>query len=246
MTLVWRPGCASCAAAKQFLIDHGIPFESVNPVEPAGQSRWMELGSPRVPSLLLDERMTAIYHVSQVASLLGLTPAQRTRALRLAWDLSMVVQAWSEQLATISWELMSTPTPSRGRSVRELTINVHEPLREMEVAWETGRFTWNTGRDEVLASDLADAEELRAYSEARSAGWIAFLSSVGEELEQRDPDIRAGGETLSFSALLDSQRLHAAFHYRQLQSFLAAHDAASEHPLDLARLEGLQLPEVVF
>lgn len=246
VSLIWRPGCASCAAAKQFLIDHGVPFESINPVEAEGQERWSELGRPRVPSMLLDGRITAIYHTSQVACLLGLLPAAQGKALRLAWDISTIVEAWSQQLAGIGFELMIAPTPSRSRSLRELTVNVHEPLRLMEVAWESGRFAWNTDRDEELAGELADAAALRAYAERRSAGWIAFLSGVGDELAERDPEILAGEEPLAFSALLDSQRFHAAFHYRQLLSFLAAEGAPPASSLDLAQLEGLRLPDAVF
>lgn len=106
VTLVWRPGCASCAAAKEFLTVNGIAFESVNPVESEGAARWSALGSPRIPSLVLDGRTTAIYHTSQVAALLGLTPAGRGEAVRLAWDLAAIAEAWSEQLAALSFDLL--------------------------------------------------------------------------------------------------------------------------------------------
>jgi hypothetical protein len=243
LTLVWRPGCASCAAAKEFLTVNGIPFESVNPVEPDGAARWSELGRPRIPSLVLDGATTAIYHTSQLASLLGLTTAGRGEALRLAWDLSSVVEAWSELLAPLDFELMNAPTPSRGRSVRNLTVNVHVPLGEMAAAWETGIFTWDTDEDERIAAELADADAVRAYAEARSAGWIAFLMDAGDDLGQADRSVRAGAEELAFSALLDAQRFHAAFHYRQIATFL--HPGAPP-PFDLARLEGLRLPASVY
>jgi hypothetical protein len=107
-------------------------------------------------------------------------------------------------------------------------------------------FTWDTDQDERLAGELEDAEHVRAYAESRTAGWIAFLIGLGDELGQRDPLVRAGEETLAFSALLDSQRFHAAFHYRQLRAFLLGRGVAPERSLDLGLLEGLRLPDAVF
>jgi glutaredoxin len=245
-TLVWRPGCASCRASKEFLTLNGVEFESVNPTEPTGAARWEQLGRPRVPSLVLEGRTTAIYHVSQIAALVGLATRGSATALRLAWDLAAILEAWSEQLDGIGWELMQASTPSRGRTVRNLTVNVHEPVHEMTVAWEGGVFTWDTDADEVRARALTDASSVRSYAQLRTAGWITFLMDVGDELGREERHVQAGGETLSFTDLLDAQRFHAAFHYRQLRTFLEQRDAAPATALDLAQLDGLRLPDVVF
>jgi glutaredoxin len=245
-TLVWRPGCASCRASKEFLTAHGVEFESVNPIEAAGAARWEQLGRPRIPSLVLNGRTTAIYHVSQIAALVGLATGASATALQLAWDLAAILEAWSAQLGEIGWELIKAPTPSRGRSVRNLTVNVHEPVHEMTVAWEGGVFTWDTDRDEARARGLTDAGSVRSYAESRTAGWITFLMDVGDALGRDERLVQAGGETLSFTALLDAQRFHAAFHYRQLRTFLEQRDAAPTTALDLAQLDGLHLPDVVF
>ncbi len=245
-TLVWRPGCASCRASKEFLTAHGVEFESVNPIEAAGAARWEQLGRPRIPSLVLNGRTTAIYHVSQIAALVGLATGASATALQLAWDLAAILEAWSGQLGGIGWELIEAPTPSRGRSVRNLTVNVHEPVHEMTVAWEGGVFTWDTDSDETRARGLTDAASVRAYAESRTAGWITFLMDVGDALGRDERLVQAGGETLSFTALLDAQRFHAAFHYRQLRTFLEQRDAAPATALDLAQLGGLHLPDVVF
>jgi len=51
---------------------------------------------------------------------------------------------------------------------------------------------------------------------------------------------------VQFSSLLDAQRFHASFHYRQLRTFLMRRNAAPAEDFDLARLDGLRLPEAVF
>lgn len=245
-TLVWRPGCASCRAAKEFLTTNGVAFESVNPVEVDGQARWEQLGRPRIPSLVIDGHTTAIYHVSQVASLLNMTAAASAESVRLAWDLAAVLEAWSAQLAAISFDAMIAPTPSRGRPIRNLTVNVHEPIHELTVAWEHGTFTWDTDLDEDRAAQLEDESAVRSYAEAKTAEWIMFLTELGDDVGRRNPEVSAGAERLSFGALLDAQRFHAAFHYRQITTFLAGRAPIDVQPLQLHRLVGLDLPEAVF
>jgi hypothetical protein len=141
---------------------------------------------------------------------------------------------------------MIAPSPSRGRSIRNLTVNVHEPVHEMTVAWEHGTFTWDTDRDEPRAGRLEDAPAVRSYAEVKTAEWIMFLTDLGDDLERRGPEVQAGAERLSFDALLDAQRFHAAFHYRQLTTFLSGRGEAGPPPLGLDRLDGLRLPETVF
>ena len=30
LKVYWQPGCSSCLKTKEFLLDHGVPFQSVN------------------------------------------------------------------------------------------------------------------------------------------------------------------------------------------------------------------------
>ena len=123
---------------------------------------------------------------------------------------------------------------------------MHEPLRLMADGWESGVFVWDTDLDEGIAAQLADADAVRAYAESRTAGWIGFLMDLGDELGRADPQLRAGHETIAFSTLLDAQRFHAAFHYRQIRAFLEAAGVARAGVLELARFDGLRLPQAVF
>ena len=33
LKLYWQPGCSSCLKMKEFVLEHGVPFESVNVLE---------------------------------------------------------------------------------------------------------------------------------------------------------------------------------------------------------------------
>ncbi|MDP6895466.1 MAG: glutaredoxin domain-containing protein, partial [Rhodospirillales bacterium] len=50
LKLYWQPGCSSCLKMKEFVLDHGVRFESVNVLEDdAGFAELQELGVRMVP-----------------------------------------------------------------------------------------------------------------------------------------------------------------------------------------------------
>ena len=50
LKLYWQPGCSSCLKMKEFVLEHGVPFESVNVLEDdAGFAELQELGVRMVP-----------------------------------------------------------------------------------------------------------------------------------------------------------------------------------------------------
>jgi hypothetical protein len=73
VVLFWRPGWASCAAAREFLGGTEVEFEAMNAIDGGeGQRRYVDAGSPMIPSLLVGGRTFPIMHPSQIASLLSL------------------------------------------------------------------------------------------------------------------------------------------------------------------------------
>ena len=50
LKLYWQPVCSSCLKMKEFVLEHGVPFESVNVLEDdAGFAELQELGVRMVP-----------------------------------------------------------------------------------------------------------------------------------------------------------------------------------------------------
>ena len=50
LKLYWQPGCSSCLKMKEFVLGHGIPFESVNVLEDEDGFKTLEkLGIRMVP-----------------------------------------------------------------------------------------------------------------------------------------------------------------------------------------------------
>jgi hypothetical protein len=176
---------------------------------------------------------------------LGVELPGRGEAPALAWDLAGILDSWVEHLRRASWALLVAPTPSRGRSLRNLTVNTFHPVELLPGAWLTGAFDWEPELDDRREAPLRDAAALLAYADRIASGWTSFVLDAGAELA-RARQVRSPRGALSFADLLVSQRWHAAFHYRQLTAFLAANGVRVGGALRVETLAQLELPPDVF
>ena len=188
-----------------------------------GAARWEEAGRPTIPSLVLAGRLLPILHVSQLAKALGFAaPAPPPSALR-AWQTVGRLQEWLARLRPLDRATLTRPTPARGRSLVNLTINVFHPFELLPRAWESGRFDWDPTRDDERERALASPEAVVAYAEGIQRAWGDFVARREDELERRDLVVDSPRGELTYSELLESQSWHVEFHTRQLTEFLAAH-----------------------
>ena len=206
-----------------------------------GEHRWREAGRPLVPTLVVRGEAKPVLHVSQIAEALGLPPPPGGSPLRDAHDSAVILDAWLSHVGALEWETLLRPTPSRGRSLRNLTVNVFGPFELLPAAWTTGSFDWRPEEDGTRETALEDWPALLRFAEGAAAAWSRLLVEAGDELARRDPVVASPRGDVPFSTLLSFQRRHAAFHYRQLVEFLRLDEA-----LDLAAFEDLALPRYVY
>jgi hypothetical protein len=223
-----------------------VDFESVNICEPDGAARWVDAGRPIVPCLLVGGVASPILHVSQLAAMLGLEAPAQLEVMRLAWDGAAVLDAWLKLIRPLDQETLTAPTPSRGRSLRNLTVNVFHPFELLPTAFETGRFDWDPTLDEDREAAVQDAAALVAYASDRRLAWQDWLRESESDLLARNPDITSPRGRVTYANLLDSQRWHAAFHYRQLLAFLEGRGHDLTGARSLPSLDGLTLPAEIF
>jgi hypothetical protein len=165
----------------------------------------------------------------------------------MAWDTVTILENWVEVLPQTSWELVLKPTPSRGRSIRNLTVNTFRPYVLLREAWHTGRFDWYTGEEDTKQEDQIDnLEGLEAYARGVLRTWEEFVSIASDELTVEDPHIASNRGDAPFSVVLGSQRWHAAFHHRQLLHFLRKQGVEPTGALDVEGFMDLELPENVY
>jgi hypothetical protein len=170
-----------------------------------------------VPSLVVGETTTPILHVSQLAAALGLPVPASAEPTRIAWETLPLLRSWLDRIRPLDLEALTAPTQSRGRSLRNLTVNVFHPFELLPAAWTTHDFPWDPDRDVERERALRTAAEVTAYAGERLAAWTDFVLALGDG----DPVVTSPRGELPFSALLESQREHVSFHHAQLVEFLA-------------------------
>ena len=224
------------------------------------RERWLAAGSPPVPTLVLDREAHVLQHPGQAAALLGLeTPEPAGDAARVARDVEAVVAAWLELAEDAPWDALLEPLPRLARTPLALAVDTFIGVGALAGAYDSGWFHWpgdpTTGEtgdacviayEASLVAGIAARDDLLAFLRPLAAAWRR-VAADHEHALLVEPDRRIGaprGE-LSWLELLEAQRLHAAQHLRQATAFLAARGHAVP-ALDLATLQGLRLPAIVY
>ncbi len=216
-----------------------------NVLQEDGARRWREAGSPLIPSALVDGAVLPILDVSQLAAALGLATTARSAIPAAAWDLAAVLDAWVDLMPLVAGDLLTAPTPSRGRSIRNLTVNTFHPVELLPTAALRGVFPWDPDRDDEREAALTDPASVLAYARGIAATWTVWLLEHADDLDPSLPVSSPRGD-LSLGDLVLSQRWHAAFHYRQVTAVLRAHAVSLDGALRVESLSGLELPAEVF
>ena len=199
-----------------------------------------------IPSLVLDGGAIPILHRSPLAKLLDLPLADEAGATALAWDCAVLLDAWVDGIRDLAFAELVEPTRSRGRSLRNLTVNVFHPFELLPGALEEGDFPWDPDGDADREEPLTTAESVVEYAAERAAGWRWFLAGLGDRLDHDLPVVSSPRGEIGFADLLAQQRWHAAFHYRQLVAHRIETGRGLASPFVVHRLVGLRLPLAVF
>jgi hypothetical protein len=219
-----------------------VGHRSWNTAEPDGAARWTAVGRPALPAVAVDGAVTPLFHLSQLAAALGMSFGDGAAWAAAGWDIATILRAWASHLGELDFELALEPTPSRGRTLRNLTVNAFHPIELLVEAWETGRFDWNPDLDGERERVLAEGAALAAYAERIGGTWHDFLLASGDS--PGDKAVATSRGELAFADLVASQRWHAAYHYRQVVEFLRARGVALTEPVDVGAQVGL--PDDVF
>ena len=235
-----------------------MSYESV--VITNDRERWLAAGSPPVPTLVLDGTAHVLQHPGQAATLLGLeSPWTAGDAGPVAADVDAVVAAWLEIAEATTWDALLEPLPRLGRTPLALAVDTFIGIQALTGAYDSGWFHWpgnpvtgETGDAAVveyeasLVAGIAGRDDLLAFLRPIAAAWRKVaLDHEHVLLVEPGRKVRAPRGELSWLELLEAQRLHAAQHYRQATTFLRARGHGVP-ALDLAQLDGLQLPAVAY
>jgi hypothetical protein len=235
-----------------------MEFESV--VISVERERWIAAGSPAVPTLVIDGTAHVLQHPSQAGLLLGLeTPPALRDAVQVAWDIDAVEHAFLELVETTRWDALLTPMPVLNRTPLALAVDASVGITALLEPFVTGWFHWpgnpvtgELGDATVVAYEasivvsIGDRLDLLAVVRPVVESWRTFVLEY-EDAFRVDPAraVRTPRGELTWVALLEAQRLHAAQHYRQAATQVASLGHRVPE-LDFSTLYGMRLPTAIY
>jgi hypothetical protein len=224
------------------------------------RERWLADGSPPVPTLVIDGTPHVLQHPSQAGALLGLmTPPALRDAVRVAWDIDSVMQAFVQLASETPWDGLLSSMPVLNRTPLALAVDASVGIDALREPFAGGWFHWPgnpatgvTGDAAVVAYEasivatIGDRDSLLAFVVPVAERWRAYVAENAEAFRS-DPArrVRTPRGELTWVELLEAQRLHAAQHYRQAVTQVAS----LGHPvpaLDLTSLYGMRLPVTIY
>ena len=153
------------------------------------RAEWEALGSGVIPLVTQGERRLQMVYLGQLRAFLGLPPAEDTPAyLVLVSAHERVLEAVERAIGGVPPAHLSTPTPNRGRDIREMTHNIHHMVQAMTLALDSGNldgyppaksYDFEQSRRFQTSAELADFAR-----EVRSA-WIERAALVDEAAAAR-------------------------------------------------------------
>jgi hypothetical protein len=201
-----------------------------------------------------------LQHPSQAALLLGFeAPPALRDAWQVAWDVDAIAQAWLEVARETPWDAVLESVPGLARTPLALTVDALVGIAALTDALASGWFHWpgnpRTGElgdasvvayEASIVAGLRDREDLLAFARPVVRAWRDAVGEHDDALRNApDRMLQAPRGALTLVELLEAQRLHAAQHYRQATTFLAAQGQPFPE-LELERLYGLRLPEAIY
>lgn len=188
-----------------------------------------------MPAAVFGDVRQAIYHVDQLAEILGIDPdASGASYSELVAALERVLVAVERAVRQVPPACLSSPTPNRGRDIRELAFNIHDPIRSLAASLDSGEFDWHTENDYERSRGFGSIEDLADFCRSVRIAWAARARQV-DEVEAFRMVVTERGELTNLK-LLEAQAIHAGRHLDHVYEFLRGIGVEPADALDEAAL----------
>ena len=249
LKVYWQPGCSSCLKTKEFLLDHGIPFESVNVLE--DDEAFTELQALGVRMGPIAARGTtwangAVFRdVAEVAGFeyeghTMLTPEE------MKDKVLMILDAAGRYLAQIPDDQLDDILPGRPRSCRQLVYHVFDvPKVFLDRVEHDAPYTYEALKS-ILPDEMKTKDDLMAYGRGNRERFAAWWDRDGATTDFKQPGKVYYGE-VSLHEVLERTGWHSGQHTRQIILMLREKlGIEPDGPLVDADFAGLPLPKNVW
>lgn len=179
LKVYWQPGCSSCLKTKEFLLDHGMDFHSVNVLEDdAGFAELQALGVRLVPVVARGPVWAngAVFRdVAQVAGFPYGAPKMLAPAA-MTEKVLMILDAAARYLSQIPDDRLDEVLPGRPRSYRQLVYHVFDiPKVFLDRVEHDAPYTYEALKS-ILPPEMVSKDDLMTYGRATRARFAAWWS----------------------------------------------------------------------
>ena len=245
----WQPGCSSCLKTKEFLLEHGIPFQSVNVIEDENGFKELEaLGVRMVPIVAKGDQWANGAVFRDVAKVAGfdydghkmLSPEEmKDKVLQN-------VDAAGRYLSQIPEEQLDTLLPGRPRSYRQLVYHVFNiPEVFLNRVEHDAPYTYEALKS-VLPDDMKTKQDLLDYGQGVRDRFVQWWERDGSATDFTQPGKVYYGE-VTLHEVLERTGWHTGQHTRQIILMLREKlGIEPDRPLTDADFAGLPMPKNVW
>ena len=249
LKVYWQPGCSSCLKTKEFLIDHGIAFQSVNVLEDEeGFKELQALGVRLVPIVARGTVWANGAVFRDVAKVAGFEHAGHAMLTpeEMKDKVLMILDAAGRYLAQIPEEKLDVILPGRPRSYRQLVYHVFNiPMVYLDRVEHDTPYTYEALKS-ILPADMTTKDALLEYGCGIRERFAAWWDREGSSTDFKQPGKVYYGE-VSLHEVLERTGWHSGQHTRQIILMLREKlGIEPDGPLADADFAGLPVPKNVW
>ncbi len=249
LKVYWQPGCSSCLKTKEFLLEHGVPFQSVNVLDDEEGFKELEaLGVRLVPIVARGKTWANGAVFRDVAKVAGFEYGDHKmlQPEQLKDKVLMIISAAERYLAQIPDDKLDVVLPGRPRSYRQLVYHVFNiPDVFLNRVEHDAPYTYEA-LISVLPAEMVSKDDLLNYGRSVRERFAAWWDREGATTDFRQPGKVYYGE-VSLHEVLERTGWHSGQHTRQIMLMLREKlGIEPDAPITDEDLAGLPLPKNVW
>ena len=244
LTVFWQPGCSSCLRTKEFLAEHGIPFQSVDVLnDPGGMEKMAALGVRTVPIVSRGAEYVSGQILRDVAAFAGIDWGRQVLPPEdLKSRIDTILAGALRFSAQLPPDHLDTVLPDRPRSYRDLACHIFQIVEAFVAETEGDPLTAAKYEEPAPAHvrTVPDIVQFGTHVQQRfNAWWDSGAHDFG-----RAAECYYGAQSLH--DFMERTAWHSGQHTRQLMLVLEKLGVAPDGPLQDADFAGLPMPREIW
>jgi hypothetical protein len=184
-----------------------------------------------------------VFHVDQLREWLGVAADEDGASyLDLVAACERVLKSYEACLLQLPDEHITSPTPNRGRDMRDMTLNIYGGVAELTKAMDSGRF--ETHGFAGPQRSFESAREMYDFATVVRKDWVARALRVTEDEAGHIIETERGEVTQH--QMLDVIARHSAGHLRQCYAFLRQIGIEPSHEMSDAEMAPIDVQKSLY